>query len=156
MSEKIDAHDHFWRYTPEEYGWIDDRMSQLRRDFLPADLEKGAHSAGLDGVVTVQTRQSLAETTWLLSLAAGSEIVRGVVGWAPIASERFQADLEVFRGQKKLKGLRHIIQDEPDENYLERPDFNRGIVSLKGSDLVYDILIFARQLAATIRFVDRR
>ena len=155
MVERIDAHHHFWRYTPAEYGWIDDRMSQLRRDFLPADLEKEVHSAGLDGVVTVQTRQSLAETTWLLSLAAGSEIVRGVVGWAPIASERFQVDLEVFRTQKKLKGLRHIIQDEPDENYLDRPDFNRGIASLKGSHLVYDILIFERQLAAAIRFVDR-
>jgi len=155
MVEKIDAHHHFWRYTPAEYGWIDDRMSQLRRDFLPADLKKEVHSAGLDGVVTVQVRQSLAETTWLLSLAAGSEIVRGVVGWAPIASERFQGDLEVFRQQKKLKGLRHLIQDEPDENYLDRPDFNRGIASLKGSHLVYDILIFERQLAAAIRFVDR-
>jgi len=155
MVERIDAHHHFWRYTPAEYGWIDDRMSQLRRDFLPADLKKEVHSAGLDGVVTVQVRQSLAETTWLLSLAAGSEIVRGVVGWAPIASERFQGDLEVFRQQKKLKGLRHLIQDEPDENYLDRPDFNRGIASLKGSHLVYDILIFERQLAAAIRFVDR-
>ena len=155
MAEKIDAHHHFWRYTPAEYGWIDDRMSQLRRDFLPVDLEREVHSAGFDGVVTVQTRQSLEETNWLLSLAAGSEIVRGVVGWAPIASERFQGDLEVFRQQKKLKGLRHLIQDEPDENYLDRPDFNRGIASLKGSHLVYDILIFERQLAAAIRFVDR-
>jgi len=155
MAEKIDAHHHFWRYTAEEYGWIDGRMSQLRRDFLPADLEKEAHSAGFDGVVTVQTRQSLEETTWLLSLVAGSEIVRGVVGWAPIASQQFPADLELFRGQTKAKGLRHLVQDEPDENYLDRPAFNRGIASLKGSDLVYDILIFERQLAAAIRFVDR-
>src|SRR5258708_19031830 len=89
MSEKIDAHDHFWRYTPEEYGWVDDRMSQLRRDFLPADLEKEVHSAGFDGVVTVQTRQSLAETTWLLSLAAGWGSVRGAGGGGPIAPEGF-------------------------------------------------------------------
>ena len=155
MVERIDAHHHFWRYTPAEYGWIDARMSQLRRDFLPADFEKDVHSAGLDGVVTVQVRQSLAETAWLLSLAAGSAFVRGVVGWVPIASKRLQADLELFREQKKLKGLRHLIQDEPDENYLDRPDFNRGIASLKGSHLVYDILIFERQLAAAIRFVDR-
>lgn len=154
MAEKIDAHHHFWRYTLEQYGWIDDRMSRLRRDFLPADLEKEVHSADVDGVVTVQARQSLAETTWLLSLAEVSPMIRGVVGWAPIASEKFPGDLEQFRQRKKLKGLRHVIQGEPD-GFMDHPDFNRGIAALNGSGLVYDILIFERQLTEASRFVDR-
>ena len=155
VSAKIDAHHHLWCYSTAEYGWIDDRMRALRRDFLPADLEKEFHAAGIAGAVTVQARQSLAETEWLLSLTATSPFLRGVVGWAPIASERFPADLDQLRAHKKLKGLRHVIQDEPDPNFILRPDFNRGISALKGSGLVYDILIFEKQLSAAIAFVDR-
>lgn len=154
MAGRIDAHQHFWRYTPEEYGWLEDRMCQLRRDFLPPDLEKETHSAGIDGVVAVQARQSLAETTWLLSLAEASPVIRGVVGWAPIASETFPKDLEEFVEQKALKGLRHVIQDEPN-GFMDRPDFNRGVAALKGSGLVFDILIFERQLPEASQFVDR-
>ena len=154
-SEKIDAHHHFWRYSSAEYGWIDDRMRALQRDFLPSDLEKELRAAGIAAAVTVQARQSLEETDWLLSLAGSSPFLRGVVGWAPIASEQFPAALERLRSQKKLKGLRHVIQDEPDENYINRPDFNRGINALKGSGLVYDILIFDKHLSAAVAFVDR-
>jgi L-fuconolactonase len=155
LDPKIDAHHHFWRYTPEEYGWIDDRMATLRRDFLPVDLEKELQSSGVQGAVTVQARQSLAETEWLLALAADADYIRGVVGWAPIASERFPAELDRLREHPKLKGLRHIIQGEPDDNYINRPDFDRGIAALQGSGLVYEILIFARHLPAAIEFVDR-
>jgi L-fuconolactonase len=130
-------------------------MRTLRRDFLPADLEKEIQAAGVAGVVTVQARQNLEETEWLQSLAAASPFFRGVVGWAPIASEQFPAELERLRAHEKLKGLRHIIQDEPDANYINRPDFNRGIAALKGSGLVYDILIFEKHLSAAITFVDR-
>jgi L-fuconolactonase len=154
-TEKIDAHHHLWHYSPAEYGWIDDRMSRLRRDFLPADLEKELHAAGLDGAVTVQARQSLEETEWLLSLTAASPFLRGVVGWAPIAAEQFPAELARLCQHKKLKGLRHVIQDEPDENYINGAAFNRGIQALQGSGLVYDIVIFDKHLAAAIEFVDR-
>ena len=155
LPEKIDAHHHLWRYTPSEYGWIDDRMRTLRRDFLPADLEKEAQAAGIAGTVSVQARQTLEETDWLLSLAAGSPLLRGVVGWAPIISERFPAELERLRAHKKLKGLRHVIQDEPDVNFINGPDFHRGISALQGSGLVYDILIFEKHLSAAVAFVDR-
>jgi L-fuconolactonase len=103
----------------------------------------------------VQARQSLEETQWLLSLAEDSTFLRGVVGWAPIASEQFPDELERLRRRKKLKGLRHVIQDEPDANFINRSDFNRGIASLKGSGLAYDILIFDRHLSAATAFVDR-
>jgi L-fuconolactonase len=158
-SEVIDAHHHLWRYTPEEYGWIDESMRPLQRDFLPADLGTEMVTAGVDGAIAVQARQTLEETHWLLDLAdqssTGGSKIRGVVGWAPIAGAEFPAVMEQFDGRAKLKGLRHIIQGEPDENYILREDFNSGIRALAGSDLVYDILIYERHLPQTIEFVDR-
>ncbi|MGH9530575.1 MAG: amidohydrolase family protein [Terriglobales bacterium] len=154
-SEIIDAHHHLWRYSPLEYGWIDDSMTVLRRDFLLADLERELSDAGVDGTVAVQATQTLEETQWLLSLAENSRLVRGVVGWAPFTSEEFPGELERLKSNKKLKGLRHVIQDEPDDNYINRPDFNRGIKMLASSGLVYDILIFERHLLPAIEFVDR-
>src|ERR1700687_1734519 len=111
--EKIDAHHHLWRYTPEEYGWIADAMARLRRDFLPRELEGEMQAAGVDGAVAVQARQSLEETEWLLSLAElSTSMLRGVVGWAPIASDQFPTAVERLRGRGEVKGLRHGIQDE--------------------------------------------
>jgi L-fuconolactonase len=155
---RVDSHHHLWRYTPEEYGWIqdtpNDSMSILQRDFLPADLDLEVAAAGIDATVAVQARQTLEETHWLLSLAAQSSLIRGVVGWAPIAAEDFPATLESLRQYPLLKGLRHVVQAEPD-GFLDAPAFNRGIASLLPTSLVYDVLIFARQLPEATRFVDR-
>jgi L-fuconolactonase len=155
MAEKIDAHHHLWRYSPQEYPWISDNMPQLRRDFLVQDLEGELSAAGFAGAVAVQARQTREETDWLLSLAAGSQAIAGVVGWASIAGPQFPAELERLRGESKLKGLRHIIQDEPDENFILGTEFNQGIRAMRDSGIVYDILIFQRHLPAAIRFVDR-
>jgi L-fuconolactonase len=150
----IDAHHHLWQYSAEEYGWIDDSMPVLQRDFLPQDLERELAEAGIAGAVTVQARQTLEETQWLLSLAANCEAMCGVVGWAPIASESFPAILEGLTFQQKLVGLRHIVQAEA-EGFLDAPDFQRGIAHLRNTGLVYDVLIFERQMEEAIRFVDR-
>ena len=155
LAQRIDAHHHLWRYTPAEFGWIDDRMSLLRRDFLADDFGKELTVACWSGSVAVQARQSLEETDWLLSLAAQAPFLRGVVGWAPIASDGFPALLEGIASKPMLKGLRHVIQDEPDESYILGAEFNRGIAAMRGTGLAYDILIFARQLPAAIQFVDR-
>ena len=155
MAEKIDAHHHLWRYSPREYAWIGENMPQLRRDFLVEDLEGELSAAGFAGAVAVQAKQTREETDWLLSLAAGSPAIAGVVGWAPIASPQFPVELERLRGESKLKGLRHIIQDEPDENFILGTEFNQGIRAMRDSGLVYDILIFERHLPAAIQFVDR-
>jgi L-fuconolactonase len=152
--ETIDAHHHLWRYNPQEYGWIDDSMKQLRRDFLPEDLIRELAVAEVDGAVVVQARQTVEETRWLLDLAEDCAAIRGVVGWAPIAGEEFPGMMEEFEDRPKLKGLRHVIQGEKDENYILREDFNSGIRCLRGSGLVYDILVFARHLPQTIEFVD--
>jgi L-fuconolactonase len=155
MAERIDAHHHLWSYRPSEYAWISGEMTQLARNFLLADLNVAVRDAGIDGTVVVQARQTLEETHWLLSLAGKSKTLLGVVGWAGICSETFPAQLEGLRNESKLKGLRHVIQDEPDDDFILRPDFNRGIAALANTGLVYDILIFERHLSAAIQFVDR-
>lgn len=151
---RVDSHHHLWCYTPEEYGWIDDAMQTLRRDFLPEDLEREARSAGVSATVAVQARQTVAETAWLLQLAAHSELIRGVVGWLPIAADDFPSALERFDAGPLLKGLRHVVQGEP-ADFLDGAEFNRGIAALRNTGLVYDVLIFARQLAEATRFIDR-
>lgn len=151
MPHRIDAHHHFWRYDPVEYGWINDEMNVIRRDFLPADLEKEIQRAGVSGVISVQARQTLEETRWLLELAGGHDFVEGVVGWIPLTSPKVNTILADLTRNRKLRAVRHVLQDEPDPLYMLRDDFNAGIRALRQFHLTYDILIFERQ---TIEFVD--
>lgn len=151
---RVDAHHHLWRYDRVEYGWIDGSMQSLQKDFLLDDLDPLLESVGVRAALAVQARQTLEETGWLLQLAAESPIVHGVVGWAPLAAENIDALLDDLRCDPHLRGLRHVVQAEPD-GFLDSSDFNRGIRALQGSGLVYDLLVFARQLRQTTRFVDR-
>jgi L-fuconolactonase len=157
---RIDAHQHFWVYDPREYAWIDDAMASLRRNFLPADLRLELERESTQGCVAVQVRQTLAETRWLLDLAKREPCIVGVVGWADLRSPRLRSDLESFAGDPHLVGLRHIVQSEPDDGFLRRPDFRRGISLLAELDLAYDILIYPRQLPAAVdlarRFPEQR
>jgi len=150
----IDAHHHLWRYTAAEYGWIDDSMATLRRDFLPEDLQTEMQTAGIDRSFAVQARQTVEETAWLLELAAHNHFIAGVVGWAPLASSGLVQILDTYADDAKLVGLRHVVQAEPD-GFLDAPAFNAGIGRLLGTGLVYDVLIFERQLEEATRFVDR-
>ncbi len=152
---KIDAHHHFWKYSAKEYGWIGEKKAVIRRDFLPAHLHEEITAVGIDAVVSVQARQSLEETEALLRYSDQHEFMRGVVGWAPLISPSVKEDLERFSAHPKLKGVRHVLQDEPDDHYISRDDFNRGVEELRQFDLVYDILILERHLPQTIEFVDR-
>ena len=151
----IDAHHHLWNYDTEDYAWIGPEMNVLRRDFMPADLHIEMQQAGVDGAIAVQARQTLQETEWLLSLAAPNDFMRGVVGWAPLIDTAVSDDLERLAAQPKLKGIRHVLQDEPDDFYMLRNDFNAGISQLRRFNLVYDVLVFERHLPQTIQFVDR-
>ena len=151
---KIDSHHHFWRYDPVEYGWIDEAMRVIRRDFLPEDLRAEIARAGIEGVVSVQASQSLAETQWLLELADRNDFIKGVVGWVELSSSQVGEDLERFAANPKFKSVRHVIQGEPDDSFILRGDFNRGIRELNKFSLAYDILILERHLPQTIRFVD--
>ena len=129
-------------------------MSIIRRDFLPAELEKSLTAAGVDAVISVQARQSLEETRWLLQLAAENRWICGVVGWLGLTSADLPAQLEQFAAHPKLRAIRHVMQGEGD-GFMLGADFNRGIALLADFGLAYDILIAERQLVEAIAFVDR-
>jgi L-fuconolactonase len=154
-SERIDAHHHLWKYSAEDYPWMLPGMESIRRDFLVHDLKQVMEEGRIDGVVTVQARQSLVETEWLLGLARDRAFMRGVVGWVPLIDEAVGSHLERFSANPKLKAVRHVLHDEPDDFYMLREDFNRGVGLLKKFGLRYDILIFERHLPQTLEFVDR-
>lgn len=151
---RVDAHQHFWRYTGEEFGWITDAMSAIRRDFLPGDLVPLLDQADVDATVAVQARQSMEETQWLLDLAEEQEWIGGVVGWVQLTDPRVELTLEQLSENAKLKGVRHVLQGEPDE-YMARADFNAGVALLRRFSLAYDVLVLEHQLPAAIKFVDR-
>jgi L-fuconolactonase len=142
-------------YDQREYGWIDDKMAALRRDFLPADLKPELERNGFQGCVAVQARETLEETRWLLELADRAPFILGVVGRVDLRSPRLRFELESFARESKLVGVRHIVQSESDERFLLRPDFLRGIAMLEEFDLAYDILIYPRHLAVAAEFVAR-
>jgi L-fuconolactonase len=152
---RVDAHQHFWKYNPAEYEWIDDSMVAIRRDFLPEDLELELERNKFHGSVAVQARQTLEETRWLLELAEGSSKIFGVVGWVDLCSADVRAQVSVLARNRKLVGIRHIVQSEPDDRFLLRQDFARGITTLEEFDLAYDILIYTKHLPVAAEFVER-
>jgi L-fuconolactonase len=151
--ERIDAHQHFWHYNPAEHAWMTDEMAAIRRDFLPEDLRPLLDQLGFDGCVAVQACQNVEETRWLLELARRHEFIRGVVGWVDLRSPELPSQLQRLAGEKKLVGVRHIVQDEPDDEFMLRHDFEAGIAHLAEFGLTYDVLIYPRQLPAAIRLV---
>ena len=149
---RIDSHQHFWRYSAAEYPWMDDRMQRIQRDFLPDDLAPLLAACGLDGSVAVQARSSLEETHFLLDLAREHDCVKAVVGWADLCADDVDVTLDQLCEHRELRGLRHVVQDEPDDQFLLRTDFQRGVGKLAARNLVYDILIYPRQLDAAVAF----
>jgi L-fuconolactonase len=149
----IDAHHHLWIFNPEEYGWMDDSMAILKQDHLPADLEPQLEKAGVSGTVAVQARQTLEETRWLLELAGQNPFIQGVVGWVDLRSEDLDEQLREFGSHPKLSGVRHVIHDEPDDDFMLRPDFLKGIEKLRAHDLTYDLLLFPKHLERAIELV---
>ena len=151
----IDSHQHFWNYCPEDYDWISDDMAVIRRNFSSVDLQSATRTCGVDGSVAVQARQTLGETEWLLDLAANDPFIKGVVGWVPLIAADISDILDGFTSRPALKGVRHVLQGEPDLSFIRGPDFNRGISALTARNLTYDILITASQLPDAIALVDR-
>src|SRR5262245_9242721 len=151
----VDAHQHFWRYDAARYEWIDDSMPILRRDFLPAEAKTEMVRAGFDAGIAVHARQDVEETSWLLSLADAHPTIAGVVGWVDLQSDAVRGQLEQVAANPKLVGIRHIVQSEPDERFLLRPAFCRGIAMLREFGLPYDILIYHRHLPVAVEFVAR-
>lgn len=148
---RIDAHQHFWNYQPVRDAWITEEMAILRRDYRPEDLRAELCANGFDGSIAVQASQSEEETRFLLDLAARHPFIVGVVGWVDLAAPDSEERLASFRSFEKLRGFRHIVQSEPDDDFMLRAEFRRGIGCLSRFGFSYDILIYARQLPAAIK-----
>ena len=148
---RIDSHQHFWQYNEDEYGWIPDDI--IKKDFLPEDLKPILEDNEFDGCVAVQARQSEFETDWLLKLAQDNDFIKGVVGWIDLQNPNIESRIEHYKNIEKLKGFRHVVQGEPDDRFIVKPEFIRGIKLLQKHDIPYDILIFARHLGASLEFV---
>lgn len=155
MKMKIDSHHHFWKYDPETYSWMNEKMELLQRDYLPQNLKDEIDKVGVEGVVSVQADQSIKETEQLLGYADSHDFILGVVGWLPLSDQGVENLMERYSSNPLLKGIRHVVQDEPDDRFILNEAFNRGVEKLRKYNLVYDILIYERQLGSTIEFVDR-
>ncbi len=150
---RIDAHQHFWKYNDRDYGWRGAGMGVLKRNYLPEDLRPLLREVGSDGSIAVQARQSLEETRWLLELADGSPSIFAVVGWVDLRDPDVVSQLESFSSHAKFHGVRHVVHDEPDDRFLLRGDFLRGVSHLSDFGLTYDLLLFPRHLAVACDFV---
>jgi L-fuconolactonase len=149
---RIDAHQHYWHYDPAAYAWLDASMRPLQRHFTPDDAWREMRQAGFERSIAVQVRQSLEETRWLLGLADAHPFIAGVVGWVDLRSPTVEADLDAIAAHRKLIGVRHIVQAEP-EGFLASPEFRRGVARLERYGLTYDVLVYARQLPDAVDFV---
>ena len=143
---RIDSHQHFWEYDPIDYDWINDEMAVIRKDFFPGDLEPLLKQNGFDGCVAVQAHQSEQETEQLLNYANQYKFVKGVVGWVDLQADNIEARLAHYQQFEKLKGLRHVLQGEPQRDLMLQPRFKKGISLLSKFGFTYDILIFPDQL----------
>ncbi len=149
----IDSHQHFWTFDPIRDSWITDDMSVIQRNFYPDDLKPILIQNGIDGCVAVQADQSLAETAFLLDLAAKNDFVKAVVGWIDLQADDIEEQLSELNSVKKLAGFRHVLQAEPDVEYMLRPNFLRGIAKLQKYGFTYDILIFPKHLTTAQKLV---
>jgi L-fuconolactonase len=150
---RIDAHQHFWNYSVAEYPWIGAGLERLARDYLPSDLEPLLAAKQIDGSVAVQARQSVEESLWLLALAKAHPLVKGVVGWVDLRSDRVGDDLRVLAANPTFVGVRHVVQDEPDPRFVLGEGFIRGLRQLRQHGLTYDLLLYPSQLPAAIELV---
>jgi L-fuconolactonase len=151
--QKIDAHQHFWKYNKVKDGWITGKMKVIQKDFMPEDLEPVLKAHGINGCVAIQSDQSEEENNFLLNCADKHEWIRGVVGWLDLQNPEVTERLDYYHSFPKMKGFRHILQSETDRALMLRPAFSAGIEALAKYNFTYDILIhpdqliFARELA---------
>jgi len=152
---RIDSHQHFWQYNTVRHSWITEEMSLLKRDFMPENLDEERKANNIQSTVAVQADQSEEETLFLLQLGQRNSSIAGVVGWVDLCSPHAAKRLKFFSQFDKLCGFRHIAQDEPDDHFLVRPNFLRGIALLREFGFTYDILIYPEQLPAALELVSQ-
>lgn len=151
----VDAHHHFWTLSRGDYAWLTPDLKGIRRDFAPNDLAPLLDATGIDRTVLVQAAPTLAETQFLLELAASNRMVGAVVGWVDFeAGEAIQA-LEGFASHHKFRGVRPMVQNVADPHWLARPEFDRVFRHLVQKGLTFDALVTPRELPSLIARVKR-
>lgn len=151
---KIDSHQHFWKYDPIGYSWINEPLQLLKKDFLPKDLKPLLKAHNFDGCIAVQAAQNEEETKFLLELAAEHRFIKGVVGWLDISSADFYDKLKFYSQNPFFKGIRHVVYDQQGEFFLD-PAFQKGISQLQDFGLSFDLLAFDYQLPGAIKLVKK-
>jgi len=152
---KIDSHQHFWHYCEIKHSWINDQMSAIKKNFLPEDLKAELNNKGIDGCVAVQADQTKTETEFLVAQSKKHDFIKGVVGWVDLRSKSIEKQLEQYSQEKIIKGFRHVVQDEPNVDFMMWPNFQNGISKLEKFDYTYDILIFPSQSHAALYTVEK-
>ena len=142
----VDSHQHFWQVGRFEYPWMSPELGVLYRDYVPEMLDPTLKEHGVDKTILVQASNSLAETDWLLSLADNHEFIAGVVGWVDLTDPGMAEDLEVFSANPKFKGVRHLVESEPMEDWLAQAEVLRGLQTLEQHRVCYDLLVHTRHL----------
>lgn len=151
---RIDAHQHFWDLSqPFDYDWLKSPAhAPINKSYLPADLRPHLDACGIERSIFVQTQHDMAENRWVLGLAEEHDWIAGVVGWVDLASETCEDQLAEFAEHPKFVGIRHVVQDEPDDDFIVRPEVVRGLKVLEKHGVPYDLLFYTQHLkhAATL------
>ncbi len=137
----VDAHQHFWQVGRFDYPWMTSDLGILYRDYVPSQLEPVLRENDVSQTVLVQASNSVAETQWLLDLADENDFVAGVVGWVDLTNADFELCVH-----PKFKGVRHLVESEPDDDWLARPAVITGLQRLAAHGLTYDLLVHTRHL----------
>lgn len=148
MPPIIDSHQHFWQHSlPFDYAWQDGpEMAPIRRDYLPADLKPQIDAVGVERTIFVQTQHNTAENDWVLQLAAENDFIAGVVGWVDLASENCEEQLLRYKEHPKFVGIRHVTHDEPDDDFIVRPEVINGLRILQKHQVPFDLLFYVKHL----------
>jgi len=152
---RIDAHHHLWTLARGDYGWLTPQLQSIYRDFTLADLASLLAAARIDGTILVQAAPTEAETRFLLDVAASADIVRGVVGWTDFDAADAEARIESIAAQDLLVGLRPMVQDIADDDWLLRPALAPLLTAMVRHRLVFDALVLPRHLPRLLAVVDR-
>jgi L-fucono-1,5-lactonase len=142
----IDSHQHFWQVGHFDYPWMSSEVEVLYQNYLPSQLGPTLKECGVKQTILVQASNSLAETYWLLSLAERRPFIAGVVGWVDLRDPELEPELEVLTANPKLKGIRHLVESEPADDWLVEPSVLRGLRVLEKHRVSYDLLVHTRHL----------
>jgi L-fuconolactonase len=157
MDLVVDAHQHYWEARRFDYGWNRQGLPPLDRDFLPAELEPQLKTAGVAHTILVQVLHSAHETEWMLRLADAHQTIAGVVGWVDLTRDPDVVEREVrrLRRNPRLVGIRHLVHEEPDDDWLARDDVGRGLAVLQDLDVPFDLLLRPRHLVHVPRLSEQ-